>query len=211
MSLTKVGLATGLLLLSSWSYAQNTGDVARGKAAAAICASCHQADGSGMSNPGADSWPRLAGMNASYMVKQLQDFKNGSRSNPSMMPFATMLNDQQMVDVAAYFSQLPVKPAPKVTATKEQLALGEKLNKRGDWDRYIPPCISCHGPNSQGMGADFPALAGQHASYIEQQLNAWRDGKRKNDPSNLMLAVAERLTDEDIKAVAAWLSQQAAK
>lgn len=210
MKLSRVGLAAVLLSFSSLAYGQSTGDAEKGKAAAVICASCHQVDGSGKANPNAESWPRLAGMNAAYLVKQLKDFKNGSRNNPSMQPFANMINEQQMLDIAAFFSQLPATTAPAIEATEAQLALGKKLSERGDWDRYIPPCSTCHGPNNQGMGANFPNIAGQHAGYIEQQLYAWREGKRHNDPLNLMLAVAERLNDEDIKAVAAWLSQQPA-
>lgn len=78
----------------------------------------------------------------------------------------------------------------------------------GAWDREVPPCASCHGPNGRGVGATFPELAGQHASYLSAQFAAWKNGTRSNDPQNLMKGVAERLTDAEIQAVAAWFAAQ---
>lgn len=204
---TRFALSIIALLVAPLALAQS-GDPQRGKTAAVVCTSCHQPDGSGKDNAETESWPRLAGLNAEYLARQLRDFKSGQRNNPTMLAFANMLDEQQILDVAAYYSQLPVPDVQGREATQEALALGRKLVKRGDWDRYIPPCVSCHGPQVQGVGAPFPALAGQHAGYIEQQLMAWRNGTRRNDPLHLMLAVAERMNEADIKAVAAWLSQQ---
>lgn len=188
------------------------GDAEAGKQAAATCVACHQANGGGMNIAGGESWPALAGLDANYLYKQLQDIKSGQRNSPSMTAFANMLSDQQKKDVAVYYSQLPaVQGNGGEKATKEELAHGEKLALSGDWDRYIVPCKSCHGPDNQGAGANFPGIAGQHAGYIEDQLRAWKSGKRNNDPQNLMLAIAERMNDKDIRAVAAWLSRQPAQ
>lgn len=187
------------------------GNAANGKASAAICTACHQADGNGMNIPGGESWPRLAGLDANYIYKQLVEFKGGKRVNASMMPFATMLNDQQMKDLAVYYSKLPAGKAAGGGNDTELLAHGEKLATAGDWDRYIVPCGTCHGPGNQGAGEHFPGIAGQHAGYIESQLVAWQEGKRDNDPQHLMLAIAERMNERDIKAVAAWLSTQPAQ
>lgn len=188
------------------------GDAERGKAAAAVCTACHQVDGNGLSVPGAESWPRLAGLDAAYMYKQLQDFNSGQRDNVSMAPFAAMLNDQQMQDVSAYFSQLmPNVAQGAYDADEALLKQGEILATQGDWSRYIPSCQSCHGPDNQGAGENFPGIAGQHAGYLEAQLYNWQQDKRRNDPQHLMLAIAERMNDDDIKAVAAWLSVQPAK
>lgn len=185
------------------------GDAAAGKEAAAVCVACHQANGGGMNLSGGESWPRLAGLNASYLYKQLQDFKSGSRQNGSMAPFVNMLSPQQMKDVAVYFSQLPATQGQGgENATKEELELGERLALHGDWERYIVPCKSCHGAENQGVGEHFPAIAGQHAGYIAQSLKAWQAGTRKNDPQHLMGAIAERLTDKDIQAVSKWLARQ---
>ena len=187
------------------------GDAAAGKAGSAICMACHQADGNGMNVPGGESWPRLAGMDADYIYKQLTEFKSGKRVNASMAPFAMMLNDQQMKDLAVYYSQQSAGKAAGGGTDTELLAYGEKLVTQGDWSRYIVPCGTCHGPGNTGAGEHFPGIAGQHAGYIESQLVAWQEGKRDNDPQHLMLAIAERMNDRDIKAVAAWLSTQPAQ
>jgi|SRR5690554_3791738 len=208
----KICAASALLTLAAAPVAALDGDAARGQAAAAVCMACHQADGSGSNIPGGESWPRLAAMNADYIYKQLQDFKSGQRNNASMMPFAMMLNDQQMKDVAVYYSQMPATAGKGgENADEAQLALGEKLATWGDWSKYIPSCRSCHGPDNQGAGSHFPGIAGQHAGYIEQQIRNWQQGTRSNDPQNLMHAIAERMSDDDIKAAAAWLSRQPAK
>lgn len=206
--------ALGICLLASAvtlsATAQAEPDLVKGQADAAMCAACHQADGSGMNIPNADSWPRLAGLDAGYMVQQLQDFKSGKRQNISMQPFAQMLNEEQMVNVSAWFASLPA-PALAVSAdsfTPEQLARGEQLATVGDWNNYIVPCSTCHGPDNLGAGSVFPAIAGQHPGYISNQLQNWQQDKRDNDPQQLMAAIAKRMTSDDIQAVAAWLSTQ---
>lgn len=204
-----LGLLLGAGLAAGHAVALE-GDAERGEAAAGTCVACHQADGSGMNVPGGESWPRLAGLDADYMVKQLHDVKQGSREAPTMMPFINMLDDQQIADVSAYYSQLPATDAEGGDVDAEMLARGEQIALRGDWDEYIVSCKSCHGPGNQGVGSTFPGIAGQHAGYIEDQLHAWQEGLRANDPQHLMGAIAERMSDADIHAVAAWLSSQPA-
>ncbi|GGE73322.1 cytochrome c [Streptosporangium jomthongense] len=204
--------ALTILLISITSAHGIEGDAKAGEQTASLCVACHQADGSGMNIPGGESWPRLAGLDARYLYKQLVDVQAGTRTSPTMMPFVNMLDEQQMKNVSLYYSQLePTQAAGGEDATDRQLALGEKLATEGDWDRYIVPCSSCHGPGNLGAGEHFPAIAGQHAGYIAAQLRAWQSGKRDNDPQHLMLAIAERMNDEDINAVAKWLSLQPAK
>lgn len=200
------GIAGGLLLVGQ-AFALE-GDAERGQAAAAVCAACHQADGSGNHLPGGESWPRLAGLDAGYLAKQLHDFREGRRVNASMQPFAAMLSEQQVADVAAYYSQLPVTPGEASEVDEALLARGERLALRGDWDAYVVSCQSCHGPGNRGVGATFPGIAGQHAGYLEAQLRAWQAGERGNDPQHLMGAIAARMSDEDIRAVSAWLALQ---
>lgn len=184
------------------------GNAERGKTAAAACIACHQADGSGMNLPAGESWPRLAGMNASYIVKQMHDFKDGRRKSATMQPFADMLDDRQIIDVAAYFSQMPVTAAQRGDLDEALLRRGEQLAVQGDWDRYIVPCKSCHGPRNEGAGGSFPGIASQHAGYIEEQLRAWQAGERSNDPQNMMEAIAKRMNEDDVRAVSAWLADQ---
>lgn len=204
----------GLGLLFATTAGQATdleGDAERGEAAAATCVACHQADGSGSNQPGGESWPRLAGLDVDYLARQLHDFKEGRRPSAAMAPFASMLDAQQIADVAAYYSNMPVTSAEGGDVDAALLARGEQLALRGDWDAYIVSCKSCHGPRNEGVGAVFPGIASQHAGYIEAQLYAWQAGDRSNDPQNLMGAVARRLSVEDIRAVSAWLASQSVK
>ncbi|MDP5293806.1 c-type cytochrome [Oceanimonas sp. CHS3-5] len=176
-------------------------------AQAATCISCHQASGLGMANVA----PSIAGMPASYLAAQLRHFQNGERNNAIMKPMAMMLDDTGIEAVSQWFAGLPVslpedpafrgeKPAP------QSMAAGEKLAYQGDWQRGIPSCVSCHGPEGVGVGKVFPHLAGQHADYIESQLKAWQSGGRATDPNGLMAPVAKKLTAEDITAVASYFA-----
>ena len=122
-----------------------------------------------------------------------------------------MLNDQQIADVAAYYSQLPATQGQGGDEADETLlARGQQLAERGDWNAYIVSCQSCHGPGGKGVGDTFPGIAGQHASYIRTQLTAWKNETRSNDPQNLMGAIAKRMSDDDIQAVSAWYAKQPA-
>lgn len=206
---TAVGLST-MLVTGAMAAELDAEAIARGKTLSATCVACHQANGSGMNIPGGESWPRLSGLNRDYLVDQLQAFKEGTRQSPSMLPFANMLNDEQMVDVASYYANLPVTPIEVPAMDEDLLKHGKKLAISGDWDRYIVSCNSCHGVDNQGNGPNFPALAGQQPSYIAQQIAAWKNGTRTNDPQHLMSAIAKRLDDRDVEAVSAWLASQPA-
>ncbi|SEI71037.1 Cytochrome c553 [Allopseudospirillum japonicum] len=170
----------------------------------APCAACHGVDGAGNAAAG---FARLAGLDAGYIAKQLADYQAKTRTHAIMSPNAVGLTAQERLDVGAYYAAQVVNTqlTPSDTA---KMALGEHLAKQGDWDRYLPPCESCHGPDSQGVGADFPALSGQHVSYLAGQLTAWQQGQRTNDPLQLMLGIAERLTAEEIEALAYYFAHQ---
>ena len=180
--------------------------IERGKHLTGACIACHQVNGSGMSIPGAETWPRLAGLDRDYIAAQLKAIKEGTRASPTMAPFASILSEAQMLDVGSYYASLPAVQLPIMKAEKALLDHGEKLANQGDMARGILPCASCHGPGNQGMGSMYPALAGQYPGYITQQLKAWKSGARKNDPANLMGAVAANLDDKDIQAVSAWMA-----
>lgn len=205
---TVIGMCLGILSLSVNAETA----IERGKAASAVCVACHQADGNGKHAEGGTAWPRLAGLDPVYLAEQLRAFKSGNRTNAEMLPFANMLNDQQIDDVSAYYASLPAKGPEQseleVEGAEKLLEAGKKLALEGEWERYIVSCVSCHGPENQGIGHDFPDIAGQHAGYLANQLRAWQDGSRKGDPQGLMQAIALRMTDADIDAVTAWLSTQ---
>ena len=201
-----VFLAFSILLSTAHSAGLDQEAIERGKKLTGACIACHQVNGSGMSIPGAESWPRLAGLDRDYIAAQLKAIKEGTRASPTMAPFASILSEEQMLDVGSYYARLPAVQLPINKADKALLEHGEKLANQGDMARGILPCASCHGPGNQGIGPMYPALAGQHPAYITQQLKAWKNGARKNDPANLMGAVAANLDDKDIQAVSAWMA-----
>ena len=168
--------------------------------AAMACVTCHGAEALG-----APGFPRLAGLSAAYLMKQLADYASGARANPIMQPVAEALDADELVSVSEMLSQLPrpnVEPLGRATAVE---GIGDALALRGAWDRNIPECVACHGRDGLGVGI-FPALAGQSAAYLELQLEAWRQGIRKNDPNDLMGHIARSLTDEEIKAVSEFFA-----
>ena len=122
-----------------------------------------------------------------------------------MGPIAMALSDEEMHSVAKFFSTADAPKAPDDTATTPQeIAKGANIASVGDWTHGLPACGQCHGPQGQGVGPSFPALAGQSASYITAQLVAWQQGARSNDPLNLMTGVAAKLGDAKVAAVAAY-------
>lgn len=177
------------------------GDPEAGKAKAAACAACH-GPGGNSTNP---EWPRLAGQSEAYTVSQLKAFKDGSRSNPLMAGQVAGLSEQDMKDIAAYFfNQDPLTGA----ASPELAETGESVYRAGNAESGVPACIGCHGPAGDGnAAAAYPRLAGQHADYVAAQLRIYRDGERKGTAKSKMMSdVAAKLTDEEIAAVASYLS-----
>jgi len=184
------------------------GDAVAGQAKAAVCAACHGADG----NSVIPANPMLAGQGARYLAKQLHDFKSGARANPVMMGMAAPLSDQDILDLAAYFSAQ--KPQTRA-ADPAQVKLGEKIWRGGNLETGVLACTGCHGPSGRGnVLAGFPALRGQHPDYVEIQLKAFRAAargdltgdKRENDPEGMMRGVVKQLSDTEIKALAQFVS-----
>ena len=199
-------LTTILVALAQPAYAAPDGGaiVNQGSGQGApACATCHGENGAGLAGA---NFVRLAGLNETYLTKQLRDFKSGARENPIMQPIASALTDEEMAAVARYFARRP-EPAVAGQAVDEALASrGAKLARDGDWNRDVPACFQCHGENGAGVPPNFPALAAQPAAYTTAQLKAWRIGTRHNDPVELMATVASKLSDEEIDAVAAYLA-----
>lgn len=171
--------------------------------AAMACITCHGADALGMAAAG---FPRLAGLSAAYMSKQLADFKSGSRSNPIMQPIASALSADEIKDVTTMLAALPAPPTRRTNRAELVDSLGAKIALRGAWERNIPECVACHGPGGVGVGDHFPPLAGQSVEYLTAELNAWRNGLRNNDPNQLMGHIARNLTEEEVGAVTAYFA-----
>lgn len=206
--------AASLLALGAQAHADSLADQGKaiataGSGAAVACASCHGAQGQGMAAAG---FPYLAGQGADYLARQLQDFAAGTRANPIMQPIAKALSAEQIKAVAAYFSQLPPAFDAKALAGREDTYppkgnAGAWLANRGDWSRDIPACVQCHGPGGIGVGQDFPAIAGQSAQYLHNQLTAWKDKKRDPGPLALMGDIAARMDDAQMAAVSDYFSK----
>lgn len=172
----------------------------------APCMACHATDGGGQAAAG---FPRLAGLPQAYLRKQLDDFANGSRVNASMQPVASGLTDAERDAVAAYYSKLAVPHSTPATAPSNTDAqLAQSLATRGRWSKGMPACEQCHGPGGVGVGDHFPPLIGQSALYLSNQLHAWQQGARRNDPLQLMQTVAGKLSEADITAISAWYAAQ---
>lgn len=173
------------------------------------CASCHGAEGEGT---GDDYFPRLAGKPAGYLYNQLVAFKDARRRYPPMNYLLEFLPDAYLKEIAEHFASLrPPFPTPAVpVVSNEILARGESLVTHGDPQRGLPACAGCHGPAFTGMEPAIPGLLGLRASYISAQLGAWRYGTRTAAAPDCMQIVAGLLTENDVKAIAAWLSSRPA-
>lgn len=218
------------------------GDVQAGKAlatngrgAVVACSACHAASGEGNMQAG---FPRLAGLDAGYLFKQLQDFARelppsgiavepiardysktpriysdktvftpGVRQDDVMSSLARLLSDDDKRNLAAYYASLGFTAQP-VKAEFETLERGQELALRGKAEYGLPACASCHAPDGEGFGSDFPPLAGQPPQYLVEQINRWQRGQRDNDAMGLMKAVAEQLTDADKSNVAAYYANR---
>jgi cytochrome c553 len=173
----------------------------------APCASCHGADGAGQVAAG---FPRLAGLNGAYLRKQLDDFASGARENAVMRPIATALDADERKAISDYYAKLPIPAAlakPAAENPKDD-SPGALLATRGRWSQQVPGCEQCHGPGGVGVGEHFPPLAGQSDVYIRNQLKAWKQGTRHNDPLDLMKHLSAALGDNDIDEVSAWFAAQ---
>ena len=149
------------------------GDAAAGQAKTAVCGACHGPDGNSM----APNFPKLAGQGDRYLLKQLHEIKDGKRQVLEMTGLLANLNDQDLADIAAYYSS---QKGSVGAADPTLVAQGEALFRGGNLEKGMPACIGCHSPDGQGLAAaGFPHLGGQHASYIEKQLTDFREGDQR--------------------------------
>ncbi len=162
-----------------------------------VCAACHGADG----NSAITLNPKLAAQHPEYLQKQLMEFKSGKRANAVMSGMAAGLTDDEMAELAAYFSAKKLTLAQAVKNGKG--SLGEKIYRAGNATTNVPACAACHGPNGAGIPKQFPRLHGQHADYTLAQLKAFRSGERANAP--MMMAIAAKMTDAEMEAVSDYI------
>ncbi len=182
------------------------GDAAKGQdIAGKVCAACHGPDG----NSPLPVNPSIAGQHPEYIYKQLGNFKPkagkpAERNNPIMLGMAGSLSDDDMKNVAAYYSSQT--PRPRAARDAELVKLGQLIYRGGIAAKSVPACASCHSPNGAGLPAQYPRVGGQHAEYTAAQLKAFRAGDRANDPNSMMRSVAAKLSDREIAAVSEYMA-----
>jgi len=174
----------------------------------AACTTCHGVHGEG--SPGSGYFPRLAGKPAAYLARQMQDFQNGLRKYAPMEYTVRQLPPAYMREIAEYFAaqQVPYGRSPLPTVSAATLQRGEELIGKGDPERRIPACSSCHGSQLTGVEPSTPGLVGLPYDYISAQLGSWRTHTRATVAPDCMAEVANRLSESDITAVAAALASR---
>ncbi|MEY2632732.1 MAG: hypothetical protein RIR00_1386 [Pseudomonadota bacterium] len=163
----------------------------------ATCAACHGADG----NSRDPAYPKLAGMDQEYLLRQLKAFASGKRKDETMSPVVESLDPSEFAALVAHFSRQ--KPEPGRQRKPDLAAAGKKVYEDGNSDSGVPACAGCHQPDGRG-NARFPRLAGQHPDYLLKQLMAYKSGRRATDP--LMITVGQRLAPEEMRAVVEYIA-----
>lgn len=206
ISLERVLIGSTLLLLLGNAYALDGKKIFNeggSQPGAMPCVACHGADGLGLAAAG---FPRLAGLPAEYVRKQLTDFSSSARSNPVMQPLAKALTEAEITAVSQAVAAMPFAAPIALQRSEMPGNPAQKLALQGAWERQVPACVSCHGPAGVGVGDAFPPLAGQPAAYLAAQLTAWQTGTRRNDPNDLMGHIAKSLTPEEVQGVAHYFA-----
>jgi cytochrome c553 len=206
LRLLKRAMLAALLMTTSWStaFAADGANIARdGKGdAVPACSACHGEQGEGQPAAG---FPRLAGFNAAYIEHALSSFARNSRPSAIMGPIAKGLSPEDRKAVAAYFAALnPPVAKPQTAPDGALVAAGAAIALHGDFAQRVPACAQCHGPDGFGAGS-VPGIAGQSQTYIAGRLVGWKKSAPTDRPHS-MAAVAQKLNDDQVKAVAAYFA-----
>jgi len=164
-----------------------------------LCIACHAIDG----NSAIPSNPKLTGQHADYLSRQLEYFKKGIRENAVMQGMVANLSTKDFDNLGHYFESQTLKLSAAKSNGKG--SLGEKIFRAGIADKKLPACASCHGPSGHGIPGQFPRLNAQHSDYTISQLNAYKNGLRKNEAAKMMATIAQRLSDAEMQAVADYI------
>jgi cytochrome c553 len=171
------------------------------------CSACHGAEGRATRD---GYYPRIAGKPAGYLYNQLLNFRDNRRVNAQMTYLVQRQSDDYLMEIAQHFSELdlPYAPARPASAAPAVLERGMALVRAGDAARGLPACQACHGERLTGVAPAVPGLLGLPYDYLAAQLGSWREHTRHAHQPDCMAAIAERLSAEDLGAVAAWLAAQ---
>jgi cytochrome c553 len=145
----------------------------------------------------------VSGQPASYLSKQLRDFKSKVRSSAIMSPIAGALSADDVDDVAAYYASVESPLQPNAPGDAALIEKGKALAESGNATKGVPGCNTCHGPGGIGEAPTIPYLAGQYAQYTASELQMWQQGLRRNSPGAMRL-FAKKLDEREIAAVAAY-------
>ena len=203
-SLAKVACVLALTVIGT--TVQAAGDAEAGQAKAATCVACHGVDG----NSAVPTFPKLSGLGHKYLLKQMQDIRDGRRPVALMAGQVDNMTDQDLSDIAAFYD---AQPRTGGTAEPDKVSLGRKVYLGGIAERQVPACSGCHSPTGNGNGpAGYPALAGQHADYVAAQLKMFRKGyedpagRTNGGEAKIMRTTAFRMSDMEIEAVASYIA-----
>jgi cytochrome c553 len=206
------GLTLVVLFTTAVAFAQNdnaktiqprTGDPVAGKNKSQLCQGCHGEDGNSLATP----IPKLAGQDAAYIAKQIHNFQTGTRKHRIMSDLATTVNDDDLIDIAAYFSSRNKMKGDGSAGNK----IGKDLFLNGDASRKIIACVNCHGAAGKGLEPNTstcPVIGGQHKDYLHRQLTNFRSGDRSNSPNGIMNGMTKSLTDAELESLAEYVSGQ---
>lgn len=198
--ITQKTVVTAVLLALGTSYATLAagGSPKAETLAAETCGGCHGPDG----NSTVPEFPKLAGQQKTYLLREMLDYKEGRRQNEIMTPLMSTLTDEDMNQLAAYYAAQA--PSAGTVTKPELLALGKRLYLEGNTKSGVPSCDGCHEENGEGS-KKFPRVAGQHVAYTLDQITQYASGKRSNGVK-VMRTIAERLTKEEAAAVAEYMA-----
>ena len=203
-SLAKVACVLAVTVIGT--NVQAAGDAEAGQAKAATCVACHGVDG----NSAVPTFPKLSGLGHKYLLKQMQDIRDGRRPVALMAGQVDNMTDQDLYDIAAFYD---AQPRTGGTADPDKVSLGRKVYLGGIAERQVPACSGCHSPTGNGNGpAGYPALAGQHADYVAAQLKMFRKGyedpagRTNGGEAKIMRTTAFRMSDMEIEAVASYIA-----
>ena len=166
-----------------------------------VCVACHGMDGNG-ADPVNPEYPKIAGKQAVYLLKQLNDFKSGKRKNDIMESIVSSLTVEDMSGLAKYFAGQKNKPETAINTNL--LESGKKYYDEGNADVGVPACSGCHNPDASGSDK-YPHLAGQHATYTYLQLKRFASSERENDRGLVMQSLAMRMSEQEMKAVSEYI------
>jgi cytochrome c553 len=198
----QIGVDPGDDSAESIKLRSGPGDPVAGREKSQLCQGCHGEEGISLEG----LIPKLAGQYGKYIAKELRNYQSGTRSHQIMNAMAATISDEDLADIAAYFAS-----RTKMKGAGSNNELGKKLFLQGDISRTMVACVNCHGIKGKGLTPNtsmFPVIGGQQKDYLRGQLVNFRKGDRTNSPNGIMNRITQKLTDDELEALADYVSGQ---